>query len=204
MPAHRPVPSLPVLALLSFPVHARNSATETLLSGLTDIYLLLKTILLLLSVFSIIAIAVHAYRGQFAWGWLTSLGFSAALLILSPYILGHAVSYNPVDGISAERVPSDSASNTVHVPIDDLEHDRPQHYRDHFELAIRHHCHFATGGDFSRYNECTALPWFHPPGRNYITIPSDHFVHRVCIFLGGCSELPRIPFDKIPPRPPPS
>ena len=186
------------LFLASAPnAYAQSSATDTLLHGLVDVYLLLKTILILLSVFSIIAIAVYAYRGQFPWGWLTSLAFSAALLSLAPYILQYTTSHNPIGITSTPQTPQSNLhgpQTATLLPGQSNAQDEPPTYHGRLNAAVREWCFHNIATDHVHLTSCTELPWYHDTGRRHITLPSNVFT-SICAAIGVCDHPPRIPFQ---------
>lgn len=179
--------------------HAQSQATQTLLEGLTEIYLLLKVLLILLSVFSIIAIAVYGYRGQIPWGWITSLAFSAALLFLAPYVLEHTIDYNPIDTAATPNnsqaniqgqnpVPSIQPPGQPNIPA------QPSTYQDRMSDAIRDWCFNNGSQDYDALTQCTEQPWFHDTDNDLITLPQG-LLTSVCSMLGLCATPPTIPFQ---------
>ena len=174
-------------------------AAETLIAGLRDIYLLLKNILILLSVVSLTAIAAYAYRGQFPWGWLTSLGFSLALLVLAPNVLEHLTGLDPLAPDIADPNPALSAALEQHDAfMQRTEFDQPaMSYDDLRHVSIINHCYNAHDAPEDR-ERFQALDWQPNTDNTLLTLPSSVF-RRVCTWLYVCTERPTIPFNHTPP-----
>ena len=198
LPLHATFPAIAAASIAQH-AHAQSQATQTLLQGLTEIYLLLKVLLILLSVFSIIAIAVYAYRGQIPWGWITSLAFSAALLYLAPYVLEHAIDYNP---IATAAAPNNSQANVqAQAPLPGTQTPgqpnipaQPSTYQERMSDAIRDWCFDNVSQDHQALTQCTEQPWFHDTDNDLITLPQA-LLTSVCSMLRLCATPPTIPFQ---------
>ena len=174
-------------------------AAETLIGGLRDIYLLLKNILILLSVISLTAIAAYAYRGQFPWGWLVSLGFSLSLLLLAPNILEHLTDLDPLAPDIADPNPALSAALQQHESfMQRTEFDQPAMSDDDLRyVSVLHHCYNVHDNPDDRQS-CPALDWQPDSDNTLLTLPSSVF-RRVCTWLYVCTERPTIRFNHTPP-----
>ncbi len=200
--------ALLLLLLLTEP-SAADSRT-VLQQSLLDIYRILKYGLMSLSVISVIAIAIHGFSGRFAWGWLTSLGVSAALLLLAPYIIEAATGAQPIEiaSNSAESAWSSwDNDGTMPPPLQDSTPPSQQpgnqpepsetvppltSYQAQRMAAITAHC-YAHYTQLQEREHCMSWPWQHNHDEGYLHI--DRVWTPLCRVLSWiCTAPPHIPF----------
>ena len=210
--APRTVSAILLLAPLAAPAQAADSQA-VLQHSLLEIYGVLKYCLLALSLVSLIAIAAHGYSGRFSWAWLTSLGLSAALLLLAPHIIEAATGARPTVLPEANaRLSWQSAANEAALP--DIDGNPPPDnpaapgdrasepganaYRAQRLAAITAHCYAVHPGHFGNREQCMNRDWQHDHESGYLH--DDGFWSPLCHLLDFvCTPPARIPFRYVPP-----